>query len=890
MNTSIYQKNLKFYLLTLALVFLAIVASFFWFSSYYQKTVLEDYKTSVTTMLTQELNKKFDLVKAAAVSYANYSLLREAMAHEDREVIAREIQPMHAQFAKWTDYKRYAFHFITADGRSLYKSYDEPSYGQDLTFHPMIDEVIRTQLPTANMGVGGVGAFYRIIAIQPVFDLEDSAEVVGFVAVSQGLRRLVKDIPNFGYEYSLFVADKTTEEQSSNRTFSLDQRSYFKDSSLKALTFQENEVTEQTIIDIKEHLIYISPLLDAQKRPVAFHAVSLPKAEFHQRVWEQEKSLLLILLVLFSVVALLGGLHVFRVKRDMVKPLTSITNNIRSIIETKDYKQKVQHNQDDEIGELTNYFNDLLDTTDHMVFSLSYLEQAVDKTLIVSKTDPFGTITYVNEKFCKISGYSPEELVGHSHSVVRHPDMPSSVFEDIWKTIQNKQTWSGEITNLAKDGSTYYVNSHILPVLDYKNNIIGYLSIREDVTLTVNLRKQLEDNVVEIEHKKKAAEEANSAKSEFLSSMSHELRTPLNAIIGFSQLLEISDLTEPQLKRVKNIEASGQHLLDLINDILEFAKIDAGSLSLSIEKVAVYPIISEIFALSQSQAEQDGISLDIEDPKGTDYLVEADRVRLKQVCLNLLSNAIKYNRKNGQIFIRCEVAEKEQKQYWQFMVRDTGLGIPKEQINDLFEPFNRLGHEGSNIEGTGIGLSITKSLVEKMHGWIEVESEEGVGSTFSIFLPLIELREMRAEFNPQEHLHKEKKDETTAEQHSDAIRVHYIEDNPANMELMLDIVNTMQGVELKISPTAEDGIEQASVFKPHIMFVDINLPGMDGDEALGYLKEQEALKQMGTRFYALSANVMAQQIQKGMDAGFEKYLTKPINVKEIISLIQDVKK
>jgi len=354
-------------------------------------------------------------------------------------------------------------------------------------------------------------------------------------------------------------------------------------------------------------------------------------------------------------------------------------------------------------------------------------------------------------------------------------------------------------------------------------------------------------------------------------------------------LLEISDLTEPQLKRVKNIESSGQHLLDLINDILEFAKIDAGSLSLSIEKVAVYPIISEIFALSQSQAEQDGISLDIEDPKEMDYLIEADRVRLKQVCLNLLSNAIKYNRKNGKIFIRCETAEKEQKKYWQFMVRDTGFGIPKEQIDDLFEPFNRLGHEGSNIEGTGIGLSITKSLVEKMHGWIEVESEEGVGSTFSIFLPLIELREMRAEFDPQEYLNKEKKGEVHEEQDSDTIRVHYIEDNPANMELMVDIVNTMQGVELKISPTAEDGIEQASAFQPHIMFVDINLPGMDGDEALGYLKEQDVLKQMGTKFYALSANVMAQQIQKGMDAGFEKYLTKPINVKEIIELIEKVK-
>ncbi|MEA3404869.1 MAG: ATP-binding protein [Pseudomonadota bacterium] len=865
------------------------MGSFFWFSAYYEKTVLEDYKTSFDAILTQELNKKFALVKAAAVSYSNYSVIQDAMVYEDRELIAREIRPMKTQFAKWTDYKRYAFHFILDDGRSLYKSFNEESFGQDLSDHPLIKEAIRTQQPVSRMEVGGYGEFYRIIAIQPIFDREEPQLVIGYLAVSQGLRRLVMDMPKFGYQYSLFVQDDgiAAADPSQERTYSLDQRVYFKDSPIKAETFIESQLSHRSIIDIEDFLVYVNPVLDEQERPIAFHAVKIPKSEFHQRVWDQQKSLLWILLLVFSVIALLGAAHIFRVKRDVVKPLVDITDNIRLIIRTQDYKQKISYIQDDEIGELADFFNELLDTTDQLVFSLKYLEKAIDQTLMVSRTDPYGTITYVNEQFCKISGYSQEELVGFPHNIVRHPDMSSSTFKEIWSTIQSKKTWSGEIKNRAKDGSTYYVNSHIIPVVDYKNNILEFMSIREDITMMVQLREQLQDNVIEIEKEKHAAEQANRAKSEFLSSMSHELRTPLNAIIGFSQLLEISELSDRQLKQIKNIEASGQHLLDLIDDILEFAKLDAGSLSLSIEKLAVCSIINEMFALAQSQAGQEGITLNIEGDQEQDFIIKADRVRLKQVCLNLLSNAIKYNKKGGQVFIEWQEVAVNGKSYWQFLVRDTGFGIPEEKLSQLFEPFNRLGHEGSNIEGTGIGLSITKNLIEKMNGWIEVESEVGVGSRFAIYLPLVK----RCAIQPGLGLTLESSGEHKETHLVDdsAIRVHYIEDNPTNMELMVDIIESIEGAELKISPTAENGIEQARTFQPHIMFIDINLPGMDGDEALTYLKALPELQKMGTRFYALSANVMMNQIQKGLDAGFDDYLTKPIDVQKIIALIKSVK-
>lgn len=889
-RTYIFENSFKSYILVLTLLFFAAIFSYIWLTSYYQQTELQKLEKNLDDILTQEMNKKFALVKAAAVSYANYRVLREAVTYEDRDVIAEEIRPLKAEFFKWTDYKRYAFHFITADGRSLYKSFDEDSYGQDLTDHSMITEVMATGKPSARMGVGGYAQYYRVIAIQPMFALDDANEVIGYVAVSQGLRRLVKDMPNFGYEYSFFEQDKVEEQDpAAQRTYSLDRRSYFENSPLKGYQFKESQLLENRIINAGKYLVYTNQIKDENNRPVAFHAAKISKETFQEMVWQQQKSLLMILGLLLLVVSLVGAFQLRRIKQDIVKPIEEITSNIRNIIDTKDYKQQVQHRMNDEIGELADFFNDLLDTTDQMVFSLKYLNEAVDKTLMVSKTDATGAMTYVNDRFIETTAYSEEELIGSKHNLVRHPETDSEVYTKLWETITAKKTWSGELKCLNKHGETYYVYSHVIPLLDKRNKIIEYMALQEDITLTVELRKQLQDQLVQIEKEKKVAQKANKAKSEFLSSMSHELRTPLNAVIGFSQLLELSELKEAQLKQVKNIKTSGQHLLDLINDILEFAKLDAGKLSLSIEKMSVCSLMDEVFALSQSQAEQVGIKIRVQTECNLDYLVAADRVRLKQVCLNLLSNAVKYNRPGGSVELSWKEAIKDQQSYWKFSVTDTGLGVEQEQLDDLFEPFNRLGHEVSNIEGTGIGLSITKNLIEKMQGWIEVDSEVGQGSTFTIYIPLLEIVESKVESSEEVQQAVQEKVVEAIAPDEQTLRVHYIEDNPANMELMADIISTLEDVDLKISPTAEDGIDQAPSYLPHIMFIDINLPGMDGDEALIYLKELEPLQKMGTKFYALSANVMENQVAKGMDAGFDKYLTKPINIAEVIELIEAAK-
>ena len=352
----------------------------------------------------------------------------------------------------------------------------------------------------------------------------------------------------------------------------------------------------------------------------------------------------------------------------------------------------------------------------------------------------------------------------------------------------------------------------------------------------------------------------------------------MNAILGFAQMLEFNPkepLTEAQKDCVEHIMKGGKHLLSLINDILDLAQIEAGKVDISIEDILPTAIVDECLSLITGMAEKRGIDISIPDATVKTLRVLADYTRFKQVLLNFMSNAVKYNRENGSLTITFEETEN----MLRINVTDTGEGIPVDKQKELFKPFSRLGAENTEIEGSGIGLVVCKDLVELMHGTVGLESEVGKGSTFWFTLPL-------AEHNQDEVITQTKDAIVQIEGKLSNISATllYVEDNPDNLKLMELIVSRIEGLEMISTHTGEFGIEMARSKQPDVIILDINLPGMDGIEVLKKLRSFEETKNIPT--LALSAAATKRDIEKGMEAGFLQYLTKPIQVTEVVAAIK----
>jgi len=707
--------------------------------------------------------------------------------------------------------------------------------------------------------------------------------------------------------------------------------------------------------------------------------------------------------------------------------------------------------------------NDLNSKVKDALRESEYRLIALDRHAIISMTDTSGTITFANEHFSKISGYSEDELIGKNHRILKSGKHPDSFYEEMWGTISSGQIWSGQVCNRTKDGIEYWVESTIVPFIDENGLPYKYVSVRTDITeikqseedahasekrlleqqqtlntlttvidyilldeaaffkiitqraaetlnidrvsiwmqdsknknirckniyeriknnwdsgailkrenypkyfsalenntvisasdahthpatsefsndyltplgigamLDIPIRRQghlvgviccehvggkrtwssdeqgfvsaLSDLIslniesserktveVELAEAKREADNANNAKSEFLSSMSHELRTPMNAISGFAQLLMMdmeNKLDDLQKSNIEEILNASNHLLELVNEILNLAKIESGKVSLSYETVSYPEVASESFSLISKLVENrkiktfykyNGKNISLQEVMQLQVYMHVDRMRLKQILLNLLSNAVKYNKDEGNITISCDTYN----DIVRISVIDTGVGISKENQDRLFQTFNRLGQENGSIEGSGIGLVITKKLVELMGGNIYLVSDVNKGSTFSVEFPLVTMTGHKKVVANTDNTNKIAQDNTEKE-----YTILYIEDNAANLRLVEQILSARNNINMISAHEPNLGLELVRSESPNLILLDINLPGMNGFEVLKKLRNDGSTKNIPV--IAVSANAMLRDIEKGMKAGFDDYITKPIDVTTFFVAIMKV--
>ena len=511
---------------------------------------------------------------------------------------------------------------------------------------------------------------------------------------------------------------------------------------------------------------------------------------------------------------------------------------------------------------------------DQQFYTRSLIESNIDA---IVTTDPSGTITDLNQQMEVITGHTRDELIGTPFK--NHFTDPSQAEAAIKRVLKECKVTNFELTVRAKDGEQTMVSYNAANFYDQDGILQGLFFAARDVTERKRVDKVLQENTVELEKAKAIAEKANLATSDFLSSMSHELRSPLNAILGFSQLMD-SDSPPPtpaQKESIAQILHAGWYLLELINEILDLAVVESGRLSLSLEAVSLPDVMIECKAMIEPQAQKRGINMTFPQFDEPCY-IKADHTRVKQVLINLLSNAIKYNKLGGSVNVDCVATTSGG---IRISVKDTGAGLTPENITQLFQPFNRLGQETGGEEGTGIGLVVSKRLVELMQGMIGVESSVGVGSVFWI--------ELSVENDPHSRYINSAIQMASITPMITGTRSHlllYVEDNPANLKLVEQLIARRPDLRLLTAQNGMDGINLARTCIPDVILMDINLPGISGIEAMKILRLDTLTAHIP--ILALSANVMPRDIEKGLDAGFFRYLTKPIKVDQFMVTLDEV--
>jgi PAS domain S-box-containing protein len=496
-------------------------------------------------------------------------------------------------------------------------------------------------------------------------------------------------------------------------------------------------------------------------------------------------------------------------------------------------------------------------------------------TELVYVQDLAGRFVSVNEAVVRRYGYARAELLGRSHDVLidtERTDLGEAGERFLRAAAGEPQQF--EIWGRTRDGEVFPKALTLARGRYFGQDVV--IAVARDVTE----RKQAEAARRESERREqmiRTAEAANRAKSEFLSRMSHELRTPLNAILGFGQLLELDVETAENRESAEQIVKAGKHLLALIDEVLDIARIEAGQMSLSVEPVPVGVVLRESVDLVRLVAAKRGVALRADEAVEAEHFVRADQQRLKQVMLNLLSNAIKYNRPDGSVTLSCELAEGDR---LRVVVVDTGFGIPAGKRDRLFTPFDRLGADQTPVEGTGLGLALSKRLVEAMGGTLGLESNEGEGSRFWVELPLVPSP------TPGGASMETRREEPAGKGTETTHTVLFVEDNPANLRLMERLFQRRPHVRLLTAIQGRIGLELAREHAPDLILLDLNLPDLSGDQLLLRLRRDPALREVPV--VMVSGDAIPSQVQRMLDLGAQGYLTKPFDIRELLGVVDEM--
>jgi PAS domain S-box-containing protein len=500
----------------------------------------------------------------------------------------------------------------------------------------------------------------------------------------------------------------------------------------------------------------------------------------------------------------------------------------------------------------------------------------------VIATDADGLIALLNPLAEKLTGWTSAEAIGQPiedvfHIINEESRQPTVSPVAATLALGTVHGLANHTVVIARDGSERAIADSCAPIRNRDDCVVGAVLVFRDVTERNRLDQALKEKNEALSRARIVAEDANLAKSEFLSSMSHELRSPLNAILGFAQLMD-TDTPRPtpeQQASIAQILQAGWHLLKLIDEILDLTRIESGQVALSMEPVPLSGILLECQGMIEPQAKSRGIQLvfPADDPS---FFVRADQTRVTQVLVNLLSNAVKYNSENGTIEVTCvEVSPGRVR----VGVRDSGAGLSQDQLGQLFQAFNRLGQEAGGVEGTGIGLVVAKQLVELMDGTIGVESTVGTGSVFWFELASVAGPSL-GENSLEAPVIRPKVDDTGVLR-----TLLYVEDNPANLNLVEQIIARRPDLRLLTAVNGNNGIKLAREFKPDVILMDINLPDISGLEVLALLRAFPATSYIPV--VAVSANAMPRDVKKGLEAGFFRYITKPIMVDEFMDAVDE---